>query len=115
MRRMLKLLRVPSKAKAFSVAGSLAPLKLCPVTKALAILLIGSIVGTASAQQVGTNSAQGKDETFKLTLNSQLVVEQVVVKDKSGKFVSGLTAKDFTVTEDGNAQTVKICEQQHFS
>ncbi len=31
-----------------------------------------------------------------LTVNSQLVVETVVVKDKQGKFVSGLTAKDFT-------------------
>jgi VWFA-related protein len=113
---MLWRFRILSGAKArFSVADFAARLKSCLVTKTLAILLVGSIFGTAIAQQVGTNSAQGKDETFKLTLNSQLVVEQVVVKDKSGKFIGGLTAKDFTVTEDGNAQTVKICEQQHFS
>jgi len=68
------------------------------------------------AQQVGSNSAPaGQNETYKLTLNSQLVVEQVVVKDKKGQFVNGLTEKDFTVTEDGAAQTVRFCEHQHFS
>jgi VWFA-related protein len=71
---------------------------------------------TLGAQQVGSNATPaGQSETYKLTLNSQLVVEQVVAKDKAGEFISGLTAKDFTVTEDGTVQTVKFCEQQHFS
>ena len=68
------------------------------------------------AQQVGGNALPaGQSETFKLTLNSQLVVEQVVVKDKKGDFVNGLTEKDFTVTEDGAVQTLKFCEHQKFS
>ena len=37
------------------------------------------------------------------------------IKDKQGKSITGLTAKDFTVTEDGVAQTVKICEYQELS
>jgi VWFA-related protein len=83
---------------------------------AVLMTLAGVIAGArASAQQVGTNSTPGQTEGFKLTLNSQLVVEQVVVKDKKGDFINGLTAKDFTVTEDGVPQTVKFCDHEHFS
>src|SRR5690349_18632825 len=45
---------------------------------------------------------------------TQLVVETVVVKDKSGKPVSGLSAKDFTITEDGVVQAIKFFEHQKF-
>ena len=44
--------------------------------------------------------------------STQLVVETVVVKDKSGKHIEGLTAKDFTITEDGAPQAVKFFEFQ---
>ncbi len=44
--------------------------------------------------------------------SSKLVIEAVNVKDKQGKSISGLTAKDFTVTEDGMAQKVTFCEYQ---
>jgi VWFA-related protein len=46
------------------------------------------------------------------TSSTQLVVETVTVKDKGGKPVTGLTAKDFIVTEDGVPQTVKFFEYQ---
>ena len=78
----------------------------------LALITLSAGVG---AQMVGSNTAPGKTDTFKLTLNSQLVVETVVAKDKQSKFISGLTAKDFTVTEDGAPQTIKFCEHQQFS
>ena len=45
-------------------------------------------------------------------MQSQLVVEAVVVKDKGGNPIRGLTAKDFTLTEDGVPQTIKFCEHQ---
>jgi VWFA-related protein len=45
----------------------------------------------------------------------QLVVEAVVVKDKQGKPIPGLTAKDFTLTEDGVAQTIRHCEHQNLA
>jgi VWFA-related protein len=49
-------------------------------------------------------------QTFKST--TQLVVETVNVKDKNGKPITGLAAKDFVVTEDGVAQEIKFFEYQ---
>jgi hypothetical protein len=43
------------------------------------------------------------------------VVEAVVVKDKQGSFIHGLTAKDFVLTEDGVAQTARYCEHQELA
>ncbi len=70
-----------------------------------AIFLI--LLLTASAQQP---PAQEADATF--SSNTQLVIETVTVRDKSGKSVEGLTAKDFTITEDGAAQAIKFFEYQ---
>ncbi len=67
---------------------------------------------TCLAQQIGNNAPAGKSDTFTLQVKSQLVVETVVVKDKGGKAIDGLTAKDFTLTEDGVAQKIRYCEQQ---
>src|SRR5260370_2362163 len=63
-----------------------------------------------SAQQIGHNTSSKQDATFKVS--TQLVVETVVVKDKSGNPVDGLAAKDFTVTENGVPQTIKFFEYQ---
>ena len=43
---------------------------------------------------------------------TRLVVQTVTVKDKDGKPIEGLTAKDFVVTEDGQPQTVSFVEFQ---
>jgi len=40
------------------------------------------------------------------TANANLVIEEVGVKDKSGKAVEGLTKEDFAVTEDGKPQSI---------
>jgi VWFA-related protein len=78
------------------------------------LVALTAMVGLC-AQQTGTNEMAGQNGTFTLTVNSQLVIETVVVKDKQGNFVPGLTAKDFTVTEDGQAQTIRIFEHQALS
>jgi len=44
--------------------------------------------------------------------NTRLSVQTVTVKDKDGKPIEGLTAKDFVVTEDGEAQAVAFVEFQ---
>jgi VWFA-related protein len=67
---------------------------------------------TAGAQTIGSNAVPGQSDTYSLAVSSHLVVETVVVKDKKGNFITGLTAKDFNVTEDGVPQVVRLCEHQ---
>jgi VWFA-related protein len=70
----------------------------------------------ASAQQPAPQPQQppaadtSKSVTFKTSL--QLVVEDIVLKDKSGNPVMGLKPSDFVVTEDGKPQEVKFVEFQ---
>ena len=77
----------------------------------LLIAMLSASIG-AGSQTIGSNATPGESTTYSLTVSSHLVVETVVVKDKAGKFITGLTAKDFNVTEDGVPQTVKICVHQ---
>ena len=56
-----------------------------------------------------TNPTEG---AAKFTSNAQLVVENVIVKDKNGKIIEGLTARDFIITEDGKPQNIAFCEFQ---
>ena len=79
------------------------------------ILLILAAALPFHAQKIGQNAPAGGDTPNTFSTSSQLVVETVNVKDKSGKPVEGLTAKDFTVTEDGAEQAIRIFEYQKVS
>src|SRR5277367_5046029 len=76
----------------------------------LTVLLVATL--SAGGQQIGQNAPAANSETTTLSVRSQIVIETVVVKDKKGNSIDGLTAKDFTVTEDGVPQKVRFCEQQ---
>ncbi len=79
----------------------------------LAALLIASIFAASStAQQIGQNRSSDSQDNYTMSVKVQLVVEAVVVKDKQGNPIHGLTAKDFSVTEDNVPQTIKFCEHQ---
>ena len=71
-----------------------------------------SVALLSDAQKIGQNAPAGSDTPATFSTSSQLVVETVNVKDKSGKPVVGLTAKDFTVTEDGAEQAIRFFEYQ---
>jgi VWFA-related protein len=43
---------------------------------------------------------------------TRLIIETVTVKDKEGRAVEGLTAKDFAITEDGQPQEIAFVEFQ---
>ena len=81
----------------------------------LAFLLFLGVVAPATAQQIGQNNSPATEQGFTLSVKVQLVVEAVAVKDKQGKPIQGLTAKDFALTEDGVPQTIRICEHQTLS
>jgi VWFA-related protein len=76
--------------------------------------IVGLMLATPAsiAQQIGSNSTPTDNGTYKLTVTAQLVVETVVAKDKQGHFINGLSAKDFTITEDGVPQKIRFCEHE---
>lgn len=49
----------------------------------------------------------GEEEGYRLRVTSDLVLVNVVVRDKKGNVVRGLKAQDFTVLEDGKAQQLQ--------
>ena len=76
------------------------------------LAIVGAVTVAASAQQIGQNAPLGANNVPTLSVSSQLVIETVSVKDKSGNPISGLTARDFTITEDGAPQKIQFCEHQ---
>ena len=79
-------------------------------------LILFSCTTFATAQQVGISSTVNQDQQgVTLQIGSQLVIETVTVTDKKGHAVAGLNANDFTVTEDGARQAIKIFEYQNLA
>ena len=86
--------------------------------KTISLTLI--FVLLASAQQATQPAAPAQQPAaavpttglVKFESSTQLVVETVSVRDKNGKPVEGLTAKDFTITEDNVPQNIAFCEYQ---
>ena len=73
----------------------------------IATLLSGLLV--ASAQTPPPAAPKG---VVKFGATTQLVVVDVTVKDKSGNPIKGLKPTDFTITEDGKKQDIKIFTYQ---
>src|SRR5262245_7228311 len=70
----------------------------------VAMLLMGSLVGQ---QQQQTSQPPGQtQDRFKFKVESQLVLVNVVARDKQGKPVTDLKRDDFTILEDGKAQRI---------
>ena len=66
----------------------------------------------SEGQQVGQNAPMTATPQTTFKTSTQLVIENVAVTDKSGNSIEGLTAKDFTVTEDGVPQEITVFEYQ---
>src|SRR2546423_4886856 len=79
----------------------------------IAALLLWTLA--AAPQQTGQNPPPEGKGTAKIAVSTQLVVEAVVVKDKKGNPIEGLTAKDFIVAENGVPQAIRFCEHQELA
>jgi VWFA-related protein len=73
----------------------------------MAVVLAGSPVGGGAQQQ-------GGDGTFTLKVQTDIVLTNVVVRDKkTGAVVKGLKASDFTVLENGKPQKIASFDYQN--
>ena len=77
---------------------------------AIAMALAALAGVSVLAQQQQPQAPPAGTPTFKST--TRLIVQTVTVKDKDGKPIEGLTAKDFIVTEDNEPQTISFVEFQ---
>src|SRR5262249_162551 len=71
----------------------------------LAMLLISSLAGQQSQTPAPAPASQTQDR-FKFKVESQLVLVNVVARDKQGKPVTDLKRDDFTILEDGKPQRI---------
>jgi VWFA-related protein len=79
---------------------------------AILALAAAAAAPPARAQVTGTNASPTGSEAPTISVTTRLVIETVVAKDKKGAPIQGLTAKDFTITEDGVPQKISFCEHQ---
>jgi VWFA-related protein len=89
--------------------------KLLRSTLAVCSVALAAGAGTlcCGAQLTGQNKPVGSaDQAATIKVTSRLIIETVGVKDKKGNPIGGLSAKDFTITEDGVAQKISFCEHQ---
>src|SRR5947209_15773371 len=76
-----------------------------PLQSSLAAMLIAALLlSTLAAQpQQSNNSGQG---AFRIRVETEVVLVNVVARDKQGKPMQDLKAEDFTVLEDGKSQHI---------
>src|SRR5437899_2590476 len=75
-------------------------------------VFVASTMAVSIGLSAGSSAAQEKTPPPVFRSGTRLIVETVTVKDKNGNVVEGLTAKDFTLTEDGEPQTISFVEFQ---
>ena len=72
-------------------------------------------IKTVPAGSVPRDQETGQDIGLTIRVNANLVIVPVTVKDNDGKMVNGLLAKDFTVLENGQKQTLKYFTSDPFA
>ncbi|HZY62004.1 MAG TPA: VWA domain-containing protein [Edaphobacter sp.] len=80
------------------------------IRQTIAALVIALLVAPAG---IGVAQQQAPDGTFTLKVQSDIVLTNVVVRDKkTGEVVKGLKASDFTILENGKPQKIATFDYQ---
>ena len=77
-----------------------------------ATLLIWLTAFAQQGPQTGRNTPVGSRGAASFGTTTQLVVEDVVIRSRDGKPLTGLKPSDFLVTEDGRSQKISVFEFQ---
>jgi len=96
-----------SKHRAFTYEGcnGCRPLqRLISLALAGTLLFTSAVAQTTAAQQPQTT--KGDQGLYRLRVETELVLVNVVARDKQGKPVTDLKQEDFTLLEDGKAQRI---------
>ena len=75
------------------------------------VVLVVPLSGAQQPTPAQQPAAQNQ-QPFTLQVSTQLVIETVTVRDRDGKIIEDLTAKDFAITEDGVPQTISVFQFQ---
>ena len=79
------------------------------------VVAVGAVAQTAGPVSVSQDVQQGEGQgTYRLNLNANIVLTNVVVRDKkTGAVVKGLKASDFTIFEDKKPQKIISFDYQN--
>jgi VWFA-related protein len=69
--------------------------------------LYAAMICATSLQDAAATARQPQEKSATFRSSASLVEVDVIVKDKDGRFVSGLTADDFEVLEEGTPQPIE--------
>ncbi len=78
----------------------------------VAALLAAAPVVAAGRQTPAQQPPPQQNPAPTFRSSTDLIVQPVAVRDRNGKPIEGLTAKDFVLTEDGVPQQIAFCEYQ---
>src|SRR5258707_3732478 len=77
-----------------------------------ATTLVAALIAGPVASQTPAQQPQGQS-TFKLRVESELVLVNVVARDKQGKPITDLKQGDFTLLEDGKPQRISSFDYEN--
>ena len=72
-------------------------------------------IRTVPEGRATTTDSESQEQLFRIVKNVNQVLVPVTVKDESGHLLSGLSAKDFTVRENGKKQTLNFFTSDPFA